>query len=72
MFHGESAPASGWFARGQRLLDADGGLDCVERFGDDDLIAIARMEQGHALVRLGRPAEGLRLCGRDDGGRHHR
>ena len=30
LFHGESAAASGWFARGQRLLDRE-GLDCVER-----------------------------------------
>ena len=32
-----------------------------ERFGDRDLIALAMMEQGHALVRQGRVAEGLRL-----------
>jgi DNA-binding CsgD family transcriptional regulator/tetratricopeptide (TPR) repeat protein len=32
-----------------------------ERFGDRDLAAIGLMEQGHALVRLGRTAEGLRL-----------
>ncbi len=32
-----------------------------ERFGDRDLIAIALMEQGHALVRQGRAADGLRL-----------
>ena len=30
MFRGESGPATGWFARGQRLLDG-GQLDCVER-----------------------------------------
>jgi DNA-binding CsgD family transcriptional regulator len=33
----------------------------AERFRDDDLVAIAVMEQGHALVRLGRAEEGLRL-----------
>lgn len=32
-----------------------------ERFGDQDLVAIALMEQGHALVKQGRTAEGLRL-----------
>jgi DNA-binding NarL/FixJ family response regulator len=32
-----------------------------ERFGDPDLVAIGLMEQGHALVKRGRPEEGLRL-----------
>jgi DNA-binding CsgD family transcriptional regulator len=32
-----------------------------ERFGDRDLFALAVHEQGHALVRLGRVEEGLRL-----------
>jgi DNA-binding CsgD family transcriptional regulator len=32
-----------------------------ERFGDRDLLALAVHEQGHALVRLGRAEEGLRL-----------
>jgi DNA-binding CsgD family transcriptional regulator len=32
-----------------------------EHFGDQDLVAIALMEQGHALVRQGRTEEGLRL-----------
>jgi ATP/maltotriose-dependent transcriptional regulator MalT len=32
-----------------------------ERFGDEDLIAIALMEQGHALVRQGQTENGLRL-----------
>jgi DNA-binding NarL/FixJ family response regulator len=31
------------------------------RFGDSDLLALAVHEQGHALVRLGRVEEGLRL-----------
>ena len=31
------------------------------RFGDNDLVAIALMEQGHALVKQGRTADGLRL-----------
>jgi DNA-binding CsgD family transcriptional regulator len=32
-----------------------------ERFGDQDLVAIGLMEQGHALVRQGRTEKGLRL-----------
>jgi DNA-binding CsgD family transcriptional regulator len=32
-----------------------------ERFGDRDLVALTVQEQGHALVRLGRVDEGLRL-----------
>jgi tetratricopeptide (TPR) repeat protein len=32
-----------------------------ERFGDQDLVAMGLMEQGHALVRQGRTEEGLRL-----------
>ena len=92
LFHGQSAPAAGWFGRGRRLLD--GVPDCVERgyllipellehvfsgdhdaafgkateiaeigkrFGDADLLAIALMEQGHALVRRGSAEAGLRL-----------
>jgi DNA-binding CsgD family transcriptional regulator len=35
--------------------------EIAERFRDDDLAAIALMEQGHALVRLGEIEEGLRL-----------
>jgi DNA-binding CsgD family transcriptional regulator len=31
------------------------------RFGDSDLLALAGHEQGHALIRQGRPEEGLRL-----------
>jgi DNA-binding NarL/FixJ family response regulator len=33
----------------------------ASRFGDKDLLALAVHEQGHALVRLGRMEEGLRL-----------
>jgi DNA-binding CsgD family transcriptional regulator/tetratricopeptide (TPR) repeat protein len=92
LFLGQAAPARGWFARGQRLLERGGDsvergyllvpailahsgkgdfaaaaataaeiLEIAERFGDSDLVAIALMEQGHALVRQGRPDEGLRL-----------
>lgn len=32
-----------------------------ERFGDRDLVAIALMEQGHALVKQGRIEQGVRL-----------
>ena len=32
-----------------------------ERFGDQDLFALAAHEQGHILIRLGRPREGLAL-----------
>jgi DNA-binding NarL/FixJ family response regulator len=89
----EAAPATGWFARGERLLERDAS-DCVERgylllarmlqsfvegdfqaahdaageaieigqrFGDHDLVAMGVMDQGHALLELGRTVEGLRL-----------
>ena len=92
-FRGDSARATGWFARGHRLL-AQVADDCVARgflmmptvhkhvsagdheaasvvaaqageigarLGDRDLNALAMMEQGHALVRLGRVADGLGL-----------
>jgi DNA-binding CsgD family transcriptional regulator len=92
-FRGESTRATGWFARGHRLLDQVEG-DCVargylllptlhdhvsagdhqaafavaveaaeigERFEERDLIALATMEQGQALFRRGRVADGLRL-----------
>jgi DNA-binding CsgD family transcriptional regulator/tetratricopeptide (TPR) repeat protein len=90
---GQAAPARGWFARGQRLLERErresvargyllipslfehsgkGEFDAAyataaeiaeiaERFGDPDLVALAIMEQGHALVRQGRTEQGLRL-----------
>ncbi len=32
-----------------------------ERYGDPDLVTMARMGQGHTLVRQGRPREGFRL-----------
>jgi ATP/maltotriose-dependent transcriptional regulator MalT len=90
---GESAPAQGWFARGDRLLERD-QRDCVDRgylllahmlqcfaekdfqgahdlageaieigqrFAERDLVAMGVMDQGHALLELGRTAEGLRL-----------
>ncbi len=40
---------------------ASGAAAVGERFGDRDLVALAAHEQGHALVRLGRVDEGLRL-----------
>jgi DNA-binding CsgD family transcriptional regulator len=93
LLRGEVAPARGWFARGERLLDRE-QRDCAargylrlahmlehfeerdfeaasraaaeaievgQRFGDRDLIAIAVMDHGHALLELGRTKEGLRL-----------
>lgn len=93
LFRGQVARATGWFARGQRLLDED-GRDCVElgylripvwleqlgsgdheaghatageaveigeRFGDPDLVWLARHEQARALVMQGRVEEGLRV-----------
>ena len=103
-FRGDSARATGWFARGHRLLDrvrrrlrrarlsaaADHSRPRVRPatmrprspspwrparsasgFGDRDLIALAMMEQGHALVRQGRVARGPAAGRRDDGGGHH-
>ncbi|ONI90027.1 helix-turn-helix transcriptional regulator [Saccharothrix sp. ALI-22-I] len=93
LFRGQTAPASGWFARAERLLDQERGdvaergyvlvgallghlvrgdaagalavaaeITAIgERFGDPDLVAIGRMEQGHALVRTGHADDGLRL-----------
>ena len=93
LLRGEAAPSTGWFARGERLLDGEEG-ECVERgylllasmlesfadgdfeaarakaaeavaigerFGDRDLVALAVMDLGHALLELGRAREGLRL-----------
>ena len=93
LMRGEEAPATGWFARGERLLEreerdcvergylllgsmlesfAEGdfeaarakaaeAIDIGERFGDRDLVALGVMDQGHALLELGRTKEGLRL-----------
>ena len=93
IMRGESARATGWFGRGDRLLEQV-GRDCVEngyllipvglqadasgdgdtayaiwmeaaaigeRYGDRDLVTIARMGQGHTLVRQGRTEDGFRL-----------
>jgi DNA-binding CsgD family transcriptional regulator len=49
---GDNESAAGTF----RLAAAAG-----ERFGDPDLVALARHGQGRALIRLGRTAEGLEL-----------
>jgi ATP/maltotriose-dependent transcriptional regulator MalT len=93
LLRGETAPALGWWARGDRLLDreqsecvergylllahmlqrfAEGdfqgahdaaaeAIEIGERFGDRDLVALGVMDQGHALLELGRTQEGLRL-----------
>ncbi len=93
LLRGEEGPSTGWFARGERLLDGEES-ECVERgylllasmlesfahgdfeaarakaaealavgerFGDRDLVALAVMDLGHALLELGRSREGLRL-----------
>ena len=90
---GETARATGWFGRAQRLVERE-ERDCVEcgylllpivlrhvatgdweaayataaeageigeRFADPDLFALAAHEQGHCLVKLGRPEEGFGL-----------
>jgi DNA-binding CsgD family transcriptional regulator len=90
---GEPGRASGWLARGQRLLERE-GRDCAERgylrlpdaarhlsardypaaasaaaeaaeigerFGDADLVALARSMQGRALMRYGQVERGLAL-----------
>ena len=36
-------------------------IEIGERFGDRDLVAMGVMDQGHALIELGRISEGLRL-----------
>ena len=93
LLRGETAPALGWWARGERLLEreqsecvdrgylllahmlrcfADGdfqgahdaaaeAIEIGERFGDRDLVALGVMDQGHALLELGRTQDGLRL-----------
>jgi DNA-binding CsgD family transcriptional regulator len=90
---GEPARASGWFGRGQRLLERHGeecaeqgylllpaamqqlftggyaeatataaaAVECGERFGDRDLLALALHIQGQALIKQARIAEGLRM-----------
>ena len=40
---------------------ATAAVEIGERFGDADLVALMRQEQGHALVRQGRVNDGLRL-----------
>ena len=90
LMRGETARATGWFGRGDRLLDRE-GRDCVERgyllipvglragdartayatwteaaaigerYGDPDLVTMARMGQGHTLALQGRTEEGFRI-----------
>jgi DNA-binding CsgD family transcriptional regulator/tetratricopeptide (TPR) repeat protein len=93
VIRGEPARASGWFGRGQRLLERHGeecpergylllpvamqqlgtgryaeaeataaaAVDCGERFGDRDLLALALHIQGQTLIKQGRIANGLTL-----------
>ena len=49
---GDNAGAGATFARAAEI---------GERFGDADLVALARHGQGRALIRLGKPAEGVAL-----------
>ncbi len=49
---GDNAGASTTFGRAAEI---------GERFGDPDLVALARHGQGRALIRLGKPAEGVAL-----------
>jgi DNA-binding NarL/FixJ family response regulator len=93
LFRGQSARATGWFGRAQRLLEHD-ARDCVERgyllipvwleqmasgdydggvrtaaqaaeigerFGEADLVWLARDEQARALAKQGRLKEALAL-----------
>jgi DNA-binding CsgD family transcriptional regulator len=90
---GQRAPAAGWLARAQRLVE-EAAVPCAEqgwllcaaartsvvqgdfasaharfeeaagigaRFGDRDLVALARHGAGRSLLGLGRTAEGLTL-----------
>ena len=93
LFRGERGRASGWFSRGNRLLEGLGkdsvergyllipvwleqmgsadyraahatavkAAEIADRFGDRDLLWLARDDQGCALMRQGRVAQGLRL-----------
>jgi DNA-binding CsgD family transcriptional regulator len=90
---GEPARASGWFGRGQRLLERHGeecaeqgylllpaamqqlftgryaeaaataaaAVECGERFGEGDLLALALHIQGQALIKQARIVDGLRM-----------
>ena len=51
-------------ARGDNQAAHDCAAEAVaigERFGDEDLVALTAQDQAHALMRLGRTDEGLRL-----------
>jgi DNA-binding CsgD family transcriptional regulator len=90
---GEGARASGWFGRGQRLVERHGAdcaeqgymllpaamqqlmtgqyadaesnavvaVECGERFGDRDLLALALHIRGQTLIKQARTEEGLIL-----------
>ena len=47
--------------RGSTRDAAAEATEIGERFGDRDLVAMGVMDQGHALIELGRTSEGLRL-----------
>ncbi|HEU4511864.1 MAG TPA: response regulator transcription factor [Nocardioidaceae bacterium] len=46
---------------GAALATNDEAAKIGERFGDPDLVALARLQRGQALIQSGRPAEGVRL-----------
>jgi DNA-binding CsgD family transcriptional regulator len=46
---------------GSALATNDEAARIGERFGDPDLVALARLQRGQALIQSGRPAEGVRL-----------
>jgi DNA-binding NarL/FixJ family response regulator len=54
----EAAHTGDWEAASATAAHA---AEIAERFGDSDLLAMAGHEQGHALIRQGRVAAGLRL-----------
>jgi DNA-binding CsgD family transcriptional regulator len=52
IFEGDNTSACGAFARAAKIAD---------RFGDRDLVTLARVGQGRALLRLGETADGVAL-----------
>lgn len=46
---------------GAAIAKNDEAAKIGERFGDPDLVALARLQRGQALIQIGRPAEGVRL-----------
>jgi len=70
--HGRECAASGYLLLPGAIIGCDSdpqsALDAFcraseigERFGDADLVALGRLGQGRALIRLGQPAKGIAL-----------